>query len=160
VLTENGIGPFLVGQPFEHVRDGLADMIGGWDVDSVEQPDAVHVPTCTGPTTRLVGWGNFTALFTGEEGNLTFATWTYGFDPLTGSAGDVRSLNLVTPSGIGLGSSRSDIEAAFGSEAIFADAQPSVGTIVVIGDDSASHLRGRLEDDRLVLLERAPTCTV
>ena len=159
-LTADGIGPYLIGQPFESVRSGLAGDIGGWDIDSDDRPDAVHVPTCTGEVTRLVGWGNLTLLFTGDQGSLTFATWTYGFDPLTGSAEDVRVLGLVTPEGIGLGSARSDIERAYGDSASFSDATESVGTVVIMGEESVPHLQGRLEDDRLVLLERSPTCSV
>jgi hypothetical protein len=160
VLTADGIGPYLIGHPFDDVRNGIAGDIGGWDIDSDDRPDAVHVPTCAGDVTRLVGWGNLTLLFTGDQGSLTFATWTYGFDPLTGSAEDVRVLGLVTPEGIGPGSTRADIESAYGDLAFFSDATQSIGTIVIIGDESEPHLQGRLEDDRLVLLERSPTCTV
>lgn len=160
VLTADAIGPYLIGQPFDDVRNSLAGKIGGWDIDSDDRPDAVHVPTCAGDVTRLVGWGNLTLLFTGDKGSLTFATWTYGFDPLTGSAEDVRMLDLVTPKDIGLGSSRADIETAYGDLASFSDATQSIGTIVIIGDESEPHLQGRLENDRLVLLERSPACTV
>ncbi len=160
VLTADGIGPYLIGQPFDDVRSGIAAVIGGWDIDSDDRPDAVHVPTCAGDVTRLVGWGNLTLLFTGDQEGLTFATWTYGFDPLTGSAEDVRMLGLVTPGGIGLGSTRAAIETAYGDMASFSDATQSIGTIVIIGEESGPHLQGRLEDDRLVLLERWPTCSV
>jgi hypothetical protein len=69
-------------------------------------------------------------------------------------------LGLVTPGGIGLGSTRADIETAYGDMASFSDATQSIGTIVIIGEESGPHLQGRLEDDRLVLLERWPTCSV
>ena len=160
VLTADGIGPILIGQPFDDVRTALANQVGGWDIDSGDRPDAVHVPTCDGETTRLVGWGNLTLLFTGDPGDLRFATWTYGFDPVTGSAEDVRVLGLVTPEGIGLGSSRSDITAAYGDRATYSNASASVGTVVILGNQSEPHLEGRLENDRLVLMERTPTCSV
>ena len=160
VLTADGIGAISIGQPFDDVRTALADEIGGWDIDSGDRPDVVHVPTCDGDTTRLVGWGNLTLLFTGDPDDLRFATWTYGFDPVTGSAEDVRALGLVTPEGIGLGSSRTDITAAYGDRATYSDASTTVGTVVVLGNASEPHLEGRLENDRLVLMERTPTCTV
>ena len=160
VLTADGIGPILIGQPFDDVRTAFSDEVGGWDIDSGDRPDAVHVPTCDGDTTRLVGWGNLTLLFTGDPDDLRFATWTYGFDPVTGSAEDVRALGLVTPEGIGLGSSRTDITAAYGDRATYSDASTTVGTVVVLGNASEPHLEGRLENDRLVLMERTPTCTV
>jgi hypothetical protein len=160
VLAADSIGPHLIGLPFDEVTSGVADVIGGWDIDSDDRPEAVHVPTCEGETTRLVAWGNLSLLFTGDQDDLRFATWTYGFDPLTGSAEDVRALGLVTRGGIGLGSSKNDISTAYGDLATFSESTQSVGTIVIIGNEAEPHLRGRLEDDRLVLLERSPTCSV
>ena len=102
-LTADGIGDFVVGDPFDQVSTDLEARFGGTDVDSFEETTEVFVPSCDGDVTRLLSWGNFIVLFTGDADDLRLATWTYGFDPITGSSEDIRQLNLKTTAGIGLG---------------------------------------------------------
>jgi len=156
-LTTQGLGRHTIGAPYEDVRDDIAARFGGWDVDSFEPNHNVHVPDCGGPTTRLLSWGNFIVLFSGPPDDLRLATWTYGFNPLTGSGDDVRGLNLTTLQGVGLGATAREIENAHGSDVSFEDAPALDSVLVTIGNPSADHMSGRLESG-LVLLELEPTC--
>jgi hypothetical protein len=156
-LTTDGIGDFIVGDPFDLVSTELEARFGGTDVDSFEETTDVFVPACAGDVTRLVSWGNLIVLFTGEADDLRLATWTYGFDPVTGSSEDVRQLNLKTDKGIGLGSTRQDIEAAYGSQATFTASEAAGGEYLEISDAGQGRLVGRLSPN-LTLLELAPTC--
>jgi hypothetical protein len=156
-LTTTGLGRHSIGAPFEDVRDDIASRFGGWDVDSFEPNHGVHVPDCGGPTTRLLSWGNFIVLFSGSEDDLRLASWTYGFNPLTGSPEDVRNLNLRTNKGIGLGASAKSIEDAHGADVRFDEAPALESVLVTIGSPSGDHMSGRIEAG-LTLLELEPTC--
>lgn len=157
VLTERGIGSFEVGDPFEVVSDSLIQLFGGPDADSDLPTSTVYVPSCGGTVDRLQSWGNFIVMFTGEEDDLRLASWTYGFDPVTGSGDDIRNLGLTTDEGIGLGSSRREVERAYGGDASFTDAPELQSVLVTLGNESSTHISGRLEPD-VVLLELEPTC--
>jgi hypothetical protein len=157
VLTQRGLGPFEVGDPFQVVSDQLVQVFGGPDADSDNPTSTVYVPTCGGQTDRLQSWGNFIVMFTGSPNDLRLASWTYGFDPITGSGEDVRRLNLLTDEGIGLGSTRGEVERAYGAEASFTDAPELDSVLVTLGNEGGSHISGRLEPD-VVLLELEPTC--
>lgn len=156
-LTTTGVGRHDIGAPFEDVRDDIAARFGGWDVDSFEPNHGVHVPDCGGPETRLLAWGNFIVLFTGPAEDLRLATWTYGFNPLTGSPEDVRGLNLTTNRGVGLGATTDEIKDAHGSDVHFQDAPELDSVLVTIGSRNGDHMSGRLEPD-LIVLELEPTC--
>lgn len=156
-LTTTGLGRHTIGAPFEDVRDDIASRFGGWDVDSFEPNHNVHVPDCGGPITRLLSWGNFIVLFSGDEEDLRFVTWTYGFNPQTGGTEDARDLNLRTNRGIGLGATMSEVEDAHGADVGFDEAPEVGGALVTIGSPSADHMSGRL-DPNLSLLELEPTC--
>jgi hypothetical protein len=156
-LTADGIGDFVVGDPFDQVSTDLEARFGGTDVDSFEETTEVFVPSCDGDVTRLLSWGNFIVLFTGDADDLRLATWTYGFDPITGSSEDIRQLNLKTTAGIGLGATRQEIERAYGSDATFTASEAAGGEYLEISDSGEAQLVGRLSPD-LTLLELAPTC--
>lgn len=156
-LSTDGIGDYIVGDPFELVSADLEARFGGTDVDSFDETTEVFVPACEGPVTRLQSWGNLIVLYTGEPDDLRFASWTYGFDPITGSSEDVRQLNLKTDKGIGLGATRQQIEAAYGSAAEFTYSEAAGGEFLTVRGPGEAGLEGRLGPD-LVLLELAPTC--
>ncbi len=163
VLTASGIGPYDVGMPAERVIDGISSEIGGPDADSTESDSSVIVPDCGVGTVRLVSWGNLIILFAGEEPDSPFLTWSYGFDPVTASADDLRRLGLVTEEGIGLGSPRPDVERAYrGRILIQDDTVINVSTFTIDGDEE-EHLTGRFPttdpDDTVQYLERAPGCS-
>jgi hypothetical protein len=156
-LNPDGIGDFIVGDPFELVSTELEQRFGGTDVDSFEETTEVFVPQCDGNVTRLQSWGNFIVLYTGEPDDLRFATWTYGFDPITGSSEDVRQLNLKTDVGIGLGATRTEIEAAYGTDATITASEAAGGEYLEISASGEVAFEGRLSPN-LTLLELAPTC--
>ncbi len=156
-LSADGIGDHRVGDPFELVSADLEERFGGTDVDSFDETTEVFVPACDGAITRLQSWGNLIVLYTGDADDLRLATWTYGFDPITGSSEDVRQLNLKTDKGIGLGATRAEIEAAYGSDAEFTTSQATGGELLTIRGPGEGHLQGRLAPE-LTLIELAPTC--
>jgi hypothetical protein len=163
VLRASGIGSYDVGMPAERVIEGISSEIGGPDADSTESDSSVIVPDCGVASVRLVSWGNLALIFSGEEPDSPFLTWSYGFDPVTASADDLRRLGLVTDEGIGLGSPRADVERAYrGRIMIVDDALINISTFTIDGDE-AEHLTGRFPttepDDTVQYLERAPGCS-
>lgn len=162
-LRASGIGSYDVGLPAELVIEGISSQIGGSDADSTEPDSSVIVPDCGVASVRLVSWGNLVLFFSGEEPDSPFLTWSYGFDPVTASADDVRRLGLVTDEGIGLGSPRADVERAYrGRIVILDDTLIDVSTFTIDGDE-AEHLTGRFPttdpDEAVQYLERAPACS-
>lgn len=162
VLAPDGIGRYTVGQPADEVIAGMSANIGGPDADSMDDNTPLQVTDCGSTQTRLVSWGNLVLFFVDRDGTSVFATWSYGFDPVTGNAEDVRRLGLTTEAGIGLGSSRTELVSAYGSTVTFSqDAQLDLETFAI--DQAAEeHLSGRLtslDPDAMVqLLERQPGC--
>lgn len=161
-LRVDGLGPYRIGDPFDLVVDGVAADLGGWDADSADPPSQVLVPDCGGPT-RLVSWGNLILLFVGEAGSETFFTWSYGFDPVTGNANDLRALGLTTAEGVGLGDPLDVLEAAYGDDITVAFDQAADLTTFTIDADAAEHLAGRFDghppEGVVQLIERVPSCS-
>lgn len=162
VLRPDGIGPFRVGDPFDLVVDGMLAEFGGWDADSADSASPVLVPDCGLPT-RMVSWGSLVLLFVGGDGTEAFFTWSYGFDPLTGSADDLRSLGLVTESGVGLGASLADLESAYGPDLDVSYDPGSDLTVFTIDATADEHLEGRFDvpppDGVVQFIERVPACS-
>lgn len=163
VLRASGIGSYDVGMPAERVIEGISSEIGGSDADSLESDSGVIVPDCGVASVRLVSWGNLVLFFSGEDPDSPFLTWSYGFDPVTAGADDLRRLGLVTHEGIGLGSPRSEVERAYRGRVVFVDdTLINVSTFTIDGDE-AEHLTGRFPttdpDDAVQYLERAPGCS-
>lgn len=145
-LRPDGVGPFRVGDDADSVIEGISEDIGGWSVDSAEGENTIPLPRCPGDSTRLVAWDNLVLLFSGADGAMTFHSWTYGFDPVTGDTEDVRQLGLQTDDGIGLGTSRTDIETVLGTRVtIVDDPTIDVATFTIDGGD-ARHVSGRFTD--------------
>ncbi len=157
VLTESGIGEFEVGDPFDLVNDRLIQLFGGPDADSDEIGSTVYVPSCGGVTDRLVSWGNFIVMYTGDANDLRLASWTYGFDPTTGGGDDVRGLGLTTDEGIGLGATQREVERAYPGSASFTEAPALDSVLFTLGNIAEHHISGRLQPD-VGLMELEPTC--
>jgi hypothetical protein len=161
-LHAEGIGPFLVGDDAAVVIEGLAEIIGGWDVDSADGAIDVQLPACAGAVPRVVSWGSLALVFTpGGEGGV-FASWSYGFDPLTGNSQDLRQLGLETERGIGLGATRSDLTEAYRVDLAITDL-PSIDSAVFrIDANETPHISGKLDaagpDGVVDLLQIEPTC--
>jgi len=161
-LRADGIGPYLVGQPADEVIAGISAEIGGADGDSSDSDTPLLVPDCGSPGTRVVSWGNLVLFFVDRSEASVFATWSYGFDPITGNAQDIRGLGLTTDVGIGLGSTRGDLTDAYGSTVVFSpdvDLELETFSINARADE---HLAGRLTsldpDATVQFLERQPAC--
>ena len=141
---------------------GRVGRIGGTDADSRDPDSAVAVPDCGGTDTWIASWGTLVLSFTTRVGDPVFASWSYGFDPITGDAGDTRNLGLVTGEGIGLGSSREDLLDAYGPRVAINDDPALDLSTFTIDASEAEHLAGRLSttdaEASVQLLERRPAC--
>jgi hypothetical protein len=162
-LLPTGIGRYDVGQPADEVIEGVSGEIGGPDADSTEQDGALTLPECGIPDVRVVTWGSLVLVFAGEGPDAPLFTWSYGFDPVTGNAEDLRRLGLVTDRGVGPGTPRPEVERIYrGQLAIEDDTTIDVATFTIDGDE-AEHLAGRFPttdpDAVLQFLERVPGCT-
>lgn len=161
-LQPDGIGRYTVGQPADEVIAGISTQIGGPDGDSIDSDTLLQVPDCGSPGTRVVSWGNLVLFFVDRNGSSVFATWSYGFDPITGNAQDARGLDLTTPDGIGLGSTRDDLTAAYGHSVDFSpdiDLDLETFSINASRDEYLSGRLTSLESDATVqFLERQPAC--
>ncbi|MCB1245784.1 MAG: hypothetical protein KDB69_00795 [Acidimicrobiia bacterium] len=158
-LDQDGIGPVSVGDSFQTAYDWLVQVLGGPDADTGDATSTLDPPDCGGVSNRMVSWGNFAVMFAGDDpDDLRLVAWTYGFDPVTGSGDDTRGLGLTTDAGIGLGSTRNDIERAHAGEVSFTDLPEIGGVGFTIGATGTAHIVGRLAPV-VVLLELAPSCS-
>ena len=162
-LRIDGIGSYAVGMPAAQVIEGISAEIGGWDADSADRDDTIPLPDCGLPQVRIVTWGTLVAVFDGTGSEDPFFTWSYGFDPVTGNAGDPRELRLVTDRGVGLGTPRPDVERIYRGRIDVVDDDTIDVTTFTIDGDEAEHLAGRFPstdpDELLQYLERVPACT-
>lgn len=162
-LLPTGLGTFDVGLPAQQVIDGVSAQVGGWDADSADRDDTIPLPDCGFDDVRIVTWGTLVLVFDGEGPDDPFFTWSYGFDPVTGNAEDLRRLGLVTAEGVGPGTSRPEIERVYrGRLDIVDDTVIDVASFTIDGDE-AEHLAGRFPTtapgEALQYLERVPACT-
>lgn len=162
-LLPTGLGTFDIGQPADEVIDGVSAEIGGPDADSADRDDSIPLPDCGVPEVRIVSWGSLVLVFAGTTPEAPFFTWSYGFDPVTGNAEDLRGLGLVTDVGVGLGTPRPEVERIYRSEIdVVDDTVIDIASFTIDGDE-AEHLAGRFPttdpDEELQYLERVPACT-
>lgn len=161
-LHADGIGPFLVGDDAASVLDGLAAVIGGWDLDSGDDNADVQLPECARGVPRVVSWGSLALVFTsGGDGGI-FTSWSYGFDPLTGDSQDLRRLGLETARGIGLGATRTDLASAYRVDISITDLPSIDSAVFQIDANETPHLSGKLDSAGptgvVDLLQIEPTC--
>lgn len=161
-LYADGVGPYRLGDPATLVIDGVSSLIGGFDGDSLDGDGTLEHAQCDEDLFRQVSWGNL-VLFFEIDGGESFIAWTYGYDPILGNSDNERGLNLVTEEGIGLTSSRSELESAYGARVdITDDTAIDVASFTIDASDTV-HIVGGLAEamnpDALVLsLESAPGC--
>lgn len=104
-LRPDGIGQVDFGAPEAQVRAALTQAFGTPEADDL-LPDG----SCSGGATRSVSWGDLNVLFGPDaEGKPTLYGWTYGTDepPATPA--------VATGEGIRVGSTRDELQAAFGA---------------------------------------------
>jgi hypothetical protein len=161
VLFEDGLGPFDFGDGATEVIEGVTATIGGWDSDSSDN-DALTPLVCDQRVARAVSWGSLVLVFVERDGAESFTGWAYGFDPITGNSVDNRDLGLSTPEGVRLGSSRSDLVAAYdGTISLLDDGALDTATFRIAGN-GPTHLAGKLDSadssGRVDFLETTPSC--
>ncbi len=161
-LRSDGIGDFSFGLDAAAVMEGISASIGGWDVDSAEDTAAVLLPECPSGEPRIVAWGSLVLVFVDRSGGDVFTSWSYGFDPLTGNSRDLRGLGLRTTAGIGLGSTRSELVAAYRDTVSIVDRPAVDSALFTIEEGTSPYLAGKLDaagpTGVVDLLETLPTC--
>lgn len=161
-LHPDGIGPYRFGDSATLVIDGVSSLIGGWDGDSNDGDGVLPHAQCAEETFRQVSWGNL-VLFFEVDTDGSFTAWTYGYDPILGNSDNERGLALTTEEGIGLHSSRTDVEDGFGQRVSIIDNTAVDLATFTVDAEEPIHLVGGLaaanDPDALVLsLESAPGC--
>ena len=162
-LTPTGIGQVDFGTPPEETIAEFTVAVGGPSEDYDWTPDPIF-GECPGAFTRGVTWGSLVALFSDDgAGNQEFFAWTYGYDPESGTSGaDSRELDLRTLEGIGLGSTRAELKAAYGERLIEEEDLSIEVWGFTIDPDQTQYLQGLLsgpsDDARVVVIESVPGC--
>ena len=163
-LTEEGLGDVLVGYPPDVVIADISALFGSPDHDSgwiASEPNIYGA--CPGRFMRAIGWGSLVVIFvndTTDPLDERFFTYSYGYDYSENAGGvDPRGLGLVTEAGIGIGSTVTDLETAYGSRVtIDGDATLDAWSFEI----EASTLRGLLDgpnpDSKVTLIELTPNC--
>lgn len=161
-LRANGIGPYRIGDEADRVIDGLSASVGGADADSDDPETELRLDICGPDTSRIVTWGVLVLTFEERSGSPTFATWSYGFDPVRGDSFDARGLGLVTEAGVGLTTDRRGLQDAYGPRVAIDDDLSIDLSTFVIDRGRDEHLAGILGSTELAAtvqyLERVPTC--
>jgi hypothetical protein len=120
-LSRDGLGDVAFGLSPDEVIAEMAGRFGAPDHDTdwiPAEPNAYG--SCPGETMRAISWGSLAAIFvddgTSDLGGY-FYTYTYGYDYAENTGGvDPRGLDLRTAEGVGLGTTVSDLRAAFGPD--------------------------------------------
>ena len=118
LLRPSGVGPVRFGSRPEPAAEFLRGALGQPTDDSGWTGSFSVFGTCPGTEVRGVSFGPLTVLFGDPNGSREFYAWMYD----AFSSSDL--FGLTTPSGIGLGSTRADIEAAHPSAEFFDDTEP------------------------------------
>jgi hypothetical protein len=163
VVAPRGLLPYEVGGPAAPVVDGLTELVGGPDNETPWVDAGASVfGRCPGLEVRGIGWGSLYVLEQRTGDGETFFGWTYGFDYELAESGDQRRLDLKTTDGIGLGSTRSELESALGNRLTVVDDEAADITSFLIDGTEPEHIRGRLsgpgQDDVVDFLESVPGC--
>ena len=166
VLAPDGLGAVSFGVDAPTVMADLTSRFGGSDSDTGWVPPEGIYGTCPGLLVRAVGWGSFAALFTdaGADRLPEFFAWTYGFDLATTTGGvDPRGLDLRTEEGIGLGSTATELDAAYGSRLLATSGHAGAGWGFRIDPDDPIGMRGLMSGGEpgsvVTSIESAPACS-
>lgn len=142
VLRPEGIDRLFFGADPETVIDEVTDRLGeptddtDW-LDQMEEFDGL----CGGTEARFVTWDNLRLFFTDRESDWVPGA-TRHFEAYIVTEGD-DDLVFETDEGVGVGSSRAEIEAAFGDRVSFLD-HPIYGEIFEVDPRGAGYLYGSL----------------
>lgn len=165
-LTPNGIGPLSFGSNPEDVLAAVTEQFGAPNSDVVHRDLETPYGRCPTTVLRAAAWGSLVLLFGEKPGmpsEMVLFAWSYGFDPERGEGGvDTRNLNLTTPEGAGLGTTRSDLRDLYGMRLEEMEDTSIEVWSFAIGLPADRWIRGLLDgpgdDAPVVLIESAPGC--
>ncbi|MFV2000248.1 MAG: hypothetical protein ACC654_07785 [Acidimicrobiia bacterium] len=161
-LHAEGIGPYEVGDEAEFVIESITNTIGGWDADSSEDGSPVQLPECKTDSSRVVSWGSLALVFVRGYARETFVSWSFGFDPVSGNSDDLRGLDLRTEAGVGLGTTRQELEDAYGTGLEIIDQPDIASATFTVDKPQEPHLSGKLDSSGpqgvVDLIQIEPTC--
>jgi hypothetical protein len=163
VLEPDGMGVIGFGRSDADTITALTQALGAPTAETAWGPSFSGFGTCPGTEVKGVSWGSFTVLL-GDDSPFASGvrhayTWFVG-----GGAPDEADLGLRTAAGIGVGSTVTEIRAAYGSNVTFtsADEQPELGLATFdVGeypDVIFGTLTGSADDDTVTYLEGGAVC--
>ncbi len=163
MLAPDGLGVVSFGADMDEAVAAVTAALGAEPSDDTGWIDPfAEFGTCPGTEVRGVSWGDLRLIFGDADTRLVplGERHFYGFTYRTGRRGPD---GLTTAEGIGLGSSRAELEAAYGEELeLFLDDTITGGPRYQIGFeiDSSTYLSGILssEDGVVVWLDGGVGC--
>lgn len=162
-LTATALGDVALGGTPDDLVATLTPLLGGPSLDTGWIDGGNGIYGACPPELRVVAWGSLTTFHRGGPEAPEFFAYSYGFDFAEAQAGvDGRGLGLTTPSGIGIGSTVSSLQAAEPAVALNGDVEIDVWTFAI--DPSAEpHLRGQLTgieaEDTVLFIETSTGCS-
>jgi len=159
-LEPEGLGDVTFGTTPEDLIVALTPTIGAPDDDTGWFDGSAGIYGACPPEVRVITWGSLAIFFTMNAG---FFAYSYGFDFEGADAGtDARTLELETPSGVGLGTTVGELRSLEPSAVIDGDASIDVWSFS-LGSGPSPHLRGSVTsaDDagRVVIIETSDGCS-
>ncbi len=163
-LSPDGLGDVLFGVDPDTVIADISARFGEPDHDSRWIPAEPNIyGSCPGNQMRAIGWGSLVAIFI-DDGSSDlggwFYTYTYGYDYSKNTGGiDPRGMELLTASGIGIGSSTTDLRIAFGDDlSIAGDEDLDVWSFAAETAGFRGLLSGSEDEDTVTLIEPTDGC--
>jgi hypothetical protein len=149
VAEQNGLGLVSFGAAPDDVIAAVSIRLGEPDEDSDWQPLGSIYGVCPGTRTRVVRWGDLTTVFSdgptdyGPEGQEHFFTYRIASNDPAGAAGQ----SPLTSDGIGIGSTRAQLEEAYGVDTLDITPANELGGPYWSLYAEGPSLRGTLTDD-------------
>jgi hypothetical protein len=158
LLDPNGLGNARFGDAPAPVIAAVSRQLGKPSRDTGWQPRGAVYGVCPGTRTRVVTWGQFSALFSngptpyGPAGRQHFFLWSV--------EGNSRRTPAATAAGIGIGSTLAEVRKAYGASRVHTftwEGEPAASGFGVGSLDHYS-LAGQLTGGRVSHLEAGAYC--
>lgn len=168
-LSADGLGDLVFGLNPDSVIADVTALYGGPDLDTDWIPAEPNVyGSCPGDSMRAIGWGSLVTIFiiddVTDDGASDlggyFYTYTYGYDYEQNTGGvDPRGLNLTTSTGVGLGTTVRELDAAFGTPPLIeGDPELDIWSFTAQAAGFRGLLSGPDDTDTVTLIEPLQGC--